>query len=124
MQPTPSNTTWDQSALLQRARGKTERMEKMVRISITSIPEQVNQLKAITAPNQPCSEASINQIRSLAHALKGELGTMCATDAAEAAKTLENAILSGSTDQMSALIEDLDKECCAAVALFNNYLHE
>jgi PAS domain S-box-containing protein len=80
---TNSMQAWDEQALLRRSLGKENLMNSLISMFLKSTPSQVTELQ------QACEAKDVEQVRHIAHTIKGGAANLSALRLQESAKDLE-----------------------------------
>lgn len=109
---------WDEQALLKRSLGKEKLMRSLIAMFLKSTPNQVEEL------GKACAGSDTEQVRMLAHTIKGGAANLSALRVQQSALELEEQAKQGATGDYPKTFLQLKTHFDEAIATLEKYINE
>lgn len=113
LQDTP---IWDQESLVNRMRGKTDRVVKLVNLFLGDMPERMDAL------NQEVAASELEALGATAHTVKGVAGNLSILRLQQAAADIEMAAKNEQADSLSQLLADINEIYAESETALRDYI--
>ena len=107
---------WDQSGLEKRVRGKTDRMVKLIKLYLADMPARMNELST------QIEQERMQEVRDVAHTIKGVCGNLGMIRLQNAASELEVAVQDADQENISKLVPIIKAEYNKSADLLQDFV--
>ncbi|GAB1266825.1 hypothetical protein NBRC116493_00780 [Aurantivibrio infirmus] len=98
---TNADKIWDKKLVLDRVRGKEERLDMLIELFLKNTPQLISQLK------DHAGKSAITDVAKIAHTIKGSAGNISGLQLQETASKIEIAANSNTQDEIEILLPSL-----------------
>jgi len=117
-EPQQNSEIWDRSLVLERMRGKEDRLRMLIDLFLTNTPPLIEDAMG------QANHASNSELARTAHAIKGSAGNISGMQLFETANKLEHAALSNSQVEIDELMLDLSEQYQVLAGILKSDSHQ